>query len=68
MTARGSPAFTAIGYGLIMLAGLIMLIQSIRPAPADHDAAHTLTGVPVSCRVPSRYRCWVLPGPRAAPS
>lgn len=32
MTARGSPLFTASGYGLILLAGALMVFQSLRPA------------------------------------
>jgi nickel/cobalt exporter len=31
MAPRGSPAFSLIGYGLVALAGFIMLIQSLRP-------------------------------------
>jgi ABC-type nickel/cobalt efflux system permease component RcnA len=38
MTGRGSPYFVVIGYGLILLAGVMMLVQSLRPAPA---AGHT---------------------------
>ena len=43
MSARGSPVFTAAGYGLIVLAGALMLLQSVRPAHARHDGAHALT-------------------------
>ena len=39
---RGSPGFTAIGYCLIILAGAIMLVQSLRPR-SGHDGAHALT-------------------------
>jgi nickel/cobalt exporter len=39
---RGSPGFTAVGYGLIVLAGAIMLVQSLRPT-SGHDGAHALT-------------------------
>ena len=39
---RGSPGFTAVGYGLIVLAGAIMLVQSLRPS-SGHDGAHALT-------------------------
>jgi ABC-type nickel/cobalt efflux system permease component RcnA len=39
---RGSPGFTAVGYGLIVFAGLMMLLQSLRSANA-HDSAHALT-------------------------
>jgi ABC-type nickel/cobalt efflux system permease component RcnA len=31
MTGRGSPFFAATGYGLILFAGVIMLVQSLRP-------------------------------------
>ena len=40
---RGSPGFTAVGYGLIVLAGMVMLIQSLRPGSYVHDGAHALT-------------------------
>jgi ABC-type nickel/cobalt efflux system permease component RcnA len=40
---RGSPGFTAVGYGLIVLAGVVMLIQSLRPANSLHDGSHALT-------------------------
>lgn len=42
MAARGSPAFTIIGYGFILLAGLMMLIQSLRPI-SDRLHSHVLT-------------------------
>jgi ABC-type nickel/cobalt efflux system permease component RcnA len=41
-TGRGSPTFTVIGYSLIIGAGVVMLIQSLRPASADHDGGHIL--------------------------
>lgn len=44
ITGRGSPTFTVLGYGLIIVAGAVMLFQSVRPASAGHDAAHVLTG------------------------
>lgn len=31
MTARGSPFFAVTGYGLIMVAGVLMIVQSLRP-------------------------------------
>jgi ABC-type nickel/cobalt efflux system permease component RcnA len=34
MTARGSPFFVVTGYGLILLAGVVMVVQSLRPSPA----------------------------------
>ena len=42
MTARGSPFFSVTGYGLILLAGFLMLIQSVRPMSA-HAGPHVLT-------------------------
>jgi nickel/cobalt transporter (NicO) family protein len=30
MTSRGSPIFTLVGYGLILIAGAIMIFQSMR--------------------------------------
>lgn len=44
LTGRGSPTFTLLGYGLIIIAGAIMLFQSLRPAASGHDGAHALTG------------------------
>jgi ABC-type nickel/cobalt efflux system permease component RcnA len=44
LTGRGSPTFTVLGYGLIIVAGAVMLFQSVRPASAGHDGAHVLTG------------------------
>jgi nickel/cobalt exporter len=44
LTGRGSPTFSVVGYGLIIVAGAVMLFQSVRPASADHDGAHVLTG------------------------
>ncbi len=40
---RGSPAITALGYGLIVIAGLVMIGQSVRPHTVHGDGAHTLT-------------------------
>jgi nickel/cobalt exporter len=40
---RGSPVFTAVGYGLIVFAGVIMLVQSLRSGNSTHDSAHALT-------------------------
>lgn len=36
ISGRGPPSFTAFGYGLIVLAGAMMLYQSIRPAQHNH--------------------------------
>jgi nickel/cobalt exporter len=44
ITGRGSPTFALLGYGLITIAGAVMLFQSLRPAAAGHDGAHALTG------------------------
>jgi ABC-type nickel/cobalt efflux system permease component RcnA len=42
MTARGSPVFVVAGYGLILLAGALMLVQGLRPGQgATHP--HSLT-------------------------
>lgn len=38
MLGRGSPSFTVVGYGLIVLAGLLMLWQSLRPSPSHTHA------------------------------
>jgi nickel/cobalt transporter (NicO) family protein len=43
ISGRGSPAFTAFGYALIVGAGIIMVFQSVRPAHAHGDGGHTLT-------------------------
>lgn len=43
MTRRPSPAFTVIGYALIIIAGIVMLVQSLRPAHTTHDGVHALT-------------------------
>lgn len=43
MMGRSSPTFSYVGYGLIILAGAMMLIQSLRPAQHSHDGAHLLT-------------------------
>jgi ABC-type nickel/cobalt efflux system permease component RcnA len=43
MTARGSPVFTALGYGLIVVAGAILLWQSVRAPHDHHDGTAALT-------------------------
>jgi ABC-type nickel/cobalt efflux system permease component RcnA len=43
ITGRGSPTITILGYGLIIIAGGVMLLQSLRPASAGHDGVHALT-------------------------
>ena len=43
ISGRGSPVFTVFGYGLVIVAGLLMLYQSVRPAHAHQDGAHALT-------------------------
>ena len=37
MTGRPSPSFTAFGYGLIIVAGLLMIFQSLRPGAGLRD-------------------------------
>ena len=43
LSGRGSPAFTVAGYALIAVAGLLMVLQSVRPSHVHGDAAHSLT-------------------------
>lgn len=43
MLGRNSPTFTAIGYSLIILAGAIMVVQSVRAAHPHGDAARAMT-------------------------
>lgn len=43
MTGRSSPAFTLVGYGLIVLSGVIMIVQSLRGGDSHSDDAHALT-------------------------
>lgn len=43
MTGRSSPTFTLVGYGLIVLSGVIMIVQSLRNDPTHSDGAHALT-------------------------
>jgi nickel/cobalt exporter len=42
MTGRNTPFFVVTGYGLILLAGIVMLVQSLRPARAEPQS-HFLT-------------------------
>jgi ABC-type nickel/cobalt efflux system permease component RcnA len=43
MTGRGSPFFAVTGYGLILFAGVVMLVQSLRPIRREaHPHALTL--------------------------
>jgi nickel/cobalt exporter len=42
MTTRGSPIFLLVGYGLILLAGAMMIFQSVRPTPGEGHP-HVLT-------------------------
>ena len=42
MTSRGSPIFTLVGYGLILIAGAIMIFQSVRPSTGEGHP-HVLT-------------------------
>lgn len=43
LLGRNSPTFTAVGYGLIVLAGIVMLVQSLRPARGAHGSTYALT-------------------------
>ena len=43
LSGRGPPLFTAAGYGLIVVAGLLMIVQSLRLAHAHGDPTHSLT-------------------------
>ena len=43
MLGRSSPAFSYLGYTLIIVAGLVMIVQSLRPQHAHGDGAHALT-------------------------
>lgn len=43
LTGRAPPTFTIVGYGLIVVAGLIMLFQSLRPQHAHEHGTHSLT-------------------------
>ena len=43
ISGRGSPAFTAFGYALIIFAGSVMLFQSLRPTHIHNDGGHALT-------------------------
>ena len=43
ISGRPSPTFMIVGYSLIIFAGVVMLIQSLRPAHAAHDGVHPLT-------------------------
>jgi ABC-type nickel/cobalt efflux system permease component RcnA len=43
ITGRPSPAFTVVGYGLIIVAGTVMLVQSLRPNRVAGDGGRALT-------------------------
>jgi ABC-type nickel/cobalt efflux system permease component RcnA len=45
MTRRGSPAFAAAGYTLIMVAGGMMLFQRVRPGKDTHGAQALTAGI-----------------------
>ena len=42
ISGRGSPAFTFFGYALIIISGVIMIYQSLRPSRHHHDGSHAL--------------------------
>jgi nickel/cobalt exporter len=43
LSGRGTPWFTVLGYGLIILAGVLMLWQSLRPSRAHDHGTGTIT-------------------------
>lgn len=43
IAGRGPPSFTILGYSLIIAAGALMVIQSLRPARSPRGEAHALT-------------------------
>jgi nickel/cobalt transporter (NicO) family protein len=43
ITGRGSPTFTLFGYGLVVVAGLLIIWQALRPHRHGHDGSHALT-------------------------
>lgn len=43
MFGRNSPTFTFVGYGLIILAGAMMVVQSLRAGHSQDEGAHALT-------------------------
>jgi nickel/cobalt exporter len=43
LSGRGAPAFAVVGYGLIIVAGLVMLVQAVRPVTSRHDGTHAIT-------------------------
>jgi ABC-type nickel/cobalt efflux system permease component RcnA len=43
LLGRNSPTFTAVGYGLIVLAGAVMLLQSLRSGSGAHGSTYALT-------------------------
>jgi ABC-type nickel/cobalt efflux system permease component RcnA len=45
ITGRPSPAFLVVGYGLIVVSGMVMLVQSLRPpTPSADHGLYALTG------------------------
>jgi ABC-type nickel/cobalt efflux system permease component RcnA len=42
LLGRGPPGFAVVGYGLIIVAGVLMLVQSLRSSSSTHDV-HALT-------------------------
>ena len=43
ISGRPSLTFMLIGYSLIIIAGMVMVIQGLRPTYAAHDGVHALT-------------------------
>src|SRR5439155_9633961 len=44
IAGRPSPTFLIVGYALIVLAGVAMAVQSLRPTHPAHDGLYALTG------------------------
>ena len=43
LLGRSPPTFTAVGYGLVVLAGVVMLVQSLRSVTGAHGGTYALT-------------------------
>ena len=43
LSGRGEPVVTTLGYGLVALAGALMVLQAFRPRGTSHHAAFTIT-------------------------
>lgn len=68
MTGRASPSFTAFGYGLVIIAGLLMSVESFRPGTAHRDDhGHALVAGMGLLPCPLTISVLGLPGRRARP-